>query len=459
MEVNREWWSGTERYINNDNSYNPEHVVTTIGDLSTDIPANPTKYIGVEWDKSICPWKINYKSDFFNPQWCLPYYQLGSGDFKMVQAPFFKERKKGYTFYLSAAGGTASYQPHETLSYYAATKPCWVNLLSRTDIDILENPSQQWVYEKYYKTFPVVNFDYSKLFVAPMIHHENGAGWVFYDSPELRAGWDPTDIYGISLMFYVKTPYNSSDLISAGIHSLNNKIAPPPWDTINCWNDDDMFDNGLALTHWNSWDGGFEIGGIQTLGTECTWNGPGAGIDDPGFNDTQYPSDNAAGAFLYYPTKNIMLQMPANNDDETLWDDWIPYYKGGSNYYDVRRHLKSTVTYDQFADYLKKQLAYLGFRFCIDSNHFSDAIDSEYYFIPEIDSKGVTTGNYYQANSTEAQDLPNNSWTTDVYQETPYDGTDDEEGDDPQPKPSGRILFTGDNPPTTTREIIRIKIN
>lgn len=151
--------------------------------------------------------------------------------------------------------------------------------------------------------------------------------------------------------------------------------------------------------------------------------------------------------------------MPANNDDGTLWDEWIPYYKGGSNYYDVRRHLKSTVTYDQFADYLKKQFAYLGFRFCIDANHFHDAIDSEYYFIPEIDNKGVTTGNYYQANSTEAQDLPNNSWTTDVYQETPYDGTDDEEGDDPQPKPSGRILFTGDNPPTTTREIIRIKIN
>jgi hypothetical protein len=179
-----------------------------------------------------------------------------------------------------------------------------------------------------------------------MIHHENGAGWVFYDSPELRAGWDPTDIYGISLMFYVKTPSNTSDLISVGIHSLNNKIAPPPWDTINCWTDDDMFDNGLALAHWNSWDGGWEIGGIQTLGTECSWNGPGSGVDDPGFNDTQYPSDNAAGAFLYYPTKNIMLQMPADDDDGTLWDDWIPYYKGGSNYYDVRRHLKSTVTYD-----------------------------------------------------------------------------------------------------------------
>ena len=430
MQVNRDWWSGTERYINNSNNINPDHVITTIGDLSTDIPANPTKYIGVEWDKSICPWKINYKSDFFNPQWCLPYNKSGGG-FKMSQAPLFKQRKKGYTFYMSAAGGVMSYQPHEILSYYAATKPCWINLLSRSDIDITQNPYKQWVYEKYYKTFPVVNFDYSKLFVAPMIHNENGSGWVFHDDEQIRANWDPTSVYGISLMFYVKDPYNSSDLISVGIHSLNNEIAPPPWDTTNCWNDDKMFDNGLALTHWNAWDGGYEIGGIQTLGTECTWSDSGASAGDPGFNDTEYPSDNVAGAVLYYPAKNIMIQMPADSDDESIWDDWEPYYKGGSHEYGVRRHLKSTVTYDKFADYLKHQLAYLGFRFCIDANHFGDSINSQYYFIPEIDEKGVTTGNYYTADSTEAQSLPNNAWTDDVYDKTPYNGTDDEEDEDP----------------------------
>lgn len=430
MEVNRQWWSGTERYINNSYNINPDHVITTIGDLSTDIPANPTKYIGVEWDKSICPWKINYKSDFFNPQWCLPYYQSG-GSFKMSQAPFFKQRKKGYTFYICAAGGTASYQPHEALSYYAATKPCWVNLLSRSDIDISEDPSRQWVYEKYYKTFPVVNFDYSKLFCVPMLHIENGNGHLFRDTAQARKDWDAESIYGVSLMFYAKTPSDTSDLISVGIHSLNNEIAPPPWDTTNCWNEEKMFDNGLALTHWNAWDAGYEIGGIQTLGTECTWSNSSASAGDPGFNDTEYPSDNVAGAILYYPAKNIMIQMPADSDEETLWDDWSPYYKDGSHKYSVRRHLKSTVTFDQFANYLKKQLAYLGFRFCVDAEHLNDSIDSQYYFIPEIDEKGVTTGTYYAANSAEAANLPNNNWTNDVYAETPYDGTDDEEDSDP----------------------------
>ena len=430
MEVNRQWWSGTERQINNSDDINPDHVITTVGDLSTDIPLSPTKYIGTMWDKTISPWKINYKSDFFNPQWCLPYYQSG-GSFKMVQSPFFKQRKKGYTFYLSAAGGTASYQPHEILSYYAATKPCWINLLSRSDIDVSQNPSQQWVYEKFYKNFPVINFDYSKLFAFPMIHNENGSGYIFSDTAQAREDWDATGVYGVSIMFGVKTPYNSTNIVSVGVHSLNNEIAPPPWDTTNCWNDDTMFDNGLALTHWNSWDGGYEIGGIQTLGTECSWSDSGASAGDPGFNDTQYPSDNVAGAILYYPAKNIMIQMPADSDNETLWDEWTPYYKGGSHEYDVKRHLKSGVTYDEFATYLKKQLAYLGFRFCIDANHFNDSIDSQYYYIPEIDEKGVTTGNYYAANSTEAQSLPNNNWTNDVYTQTPYDGTDDEEDGDP----------------------------
>lgn len=431
MEVNREWWSGTERYINNSDNIDPDHVITTIGDLSTDIPANPTKYIGVEWDKTICPWKINYKSDFFNPQWCLPYYQSGSGNFKMAQAPFFKQRKKGYTFYICAAGGTASYQPHEVLSYYAATKPCWVNLLSRSDIDITQNPAQQWVYEKYYKTFPVVNFDYSKLFAFPMIHIENGAGYIFSDTAQAREDWDATGVYGVSIMFGVKTPYDGTDIVSVGIHSLNNKIAPPPWDTTNCWNENEMFDNGLALTHWNSWDGGWEIGGIQTLGTECTWSDSGASAGDPGFTDTQYPSDNVAGAILYYPAKNIMIQMPADSTEDSIWDDWTPYYKGGSHEYSCRRHLKSTVTFDQFATYLKKQLAYLGFRFCIDAEHFNDSIDSQYYYIPEIDSVGTTTGNYYAANTAEAHTLPNDTWNTNVYEQTPYDGTNDDEDEDP----------------------------
>lgn len=455
MEVNREWWDGEERYIYADDLIGETPAIVTLQNLSSKIQANLSKYEGVEWDKSICPWKINYNSDFFKKQWDNCYFRDSS--LVVSQSPLFKERKKGYTFYLSAAGGSASGQPHEIVNALSPMVPQYLNCLSRPDINLDNYPEYDWINDKYRCNFPVINFDYSKICTAIMIHNTNGAGHLFSEND--RANWDPTGVYGISVMFFTKAASSgTASSICMGIVSLNNEIQAPAWDTTNCWNDDKMFDNGLALTWCNAWDGGFEIGGMQTLGSSYKWFQES--INNPGFREDSYPSDDVAGAIYYFPIKNIPVDNPASDDPGSIWDDnWESFYAGGDYPYGIKRHLKSTITYDQFADYLKQQLAYLGFRFCIDVNHLGDDIHSEYFYIPEIDSKGVTTGNYYQANSTEAQNLPNNSWTTDVYQETPYDGTDDEEGDDPQPKPSGRILFTGDNPPTTTREIIRIKIN
>lgn len=429
MEVNREWWDGEARELYVDSTIGATPVITTCPKLEDSIRANFDKYSGVEWDKSICPWKINYKSDFFGGfQWALPYYQTGVDGTTMVQSPLFKERKKGYTFYLSAAGGGYSSLPHEIVDANACTKPLWKTCLSTGETDLTNTDIDYWFNLKYRHIYPVINFDYSRIFVAPMIHNESGSGWVFYDNAQIRADWDPTGVYGISLMFYAKNEYDGSIAICGGLFSLNNKFAQPEWATTNCWKEDDMFDNGLAVAWCNAWKGGYEVGGIQTLGSNTLW---GTDPNNPGFADQTFAGPDAAGSVMYFPMKNIMIQSPSDEDSGIWSTDWDHFYMGGGYSQGCKRHLKSTVTYDQFADYLKQQLAYLGFRFCIDGNHLSDAIDSQYYFIPEIDSKGVTTGNYYQANSTEAQNLPNNSWTTDVYQQTPYDGTDDEEEEDP----------------------------
>lgn len=428
MQVNRDWWDGTARELRVSSIIGAAPVITTCPNLEASVRANLSKYQGVEWDKSICPWKINHNSDFFKFQWALPYYKTGVEGTTMVQSPLFKERKKGYTFYLSAAGGSTSTLPHEIVNSSACTKPLWKTCLSNDELDLTNTDINYWFNLKYRHIYPVINFDYSKIFVAPMIHTESGSGWVFYDDAQIRADWDSTGVYGISLMFYGKDTYNSSIPICAGLFSLNNKFAKPEWDTTNCWKDDDMFDNALAVAWSNAWEGGWEVGGIQTVGSNALW---GDDSNNPGFADQTFANENAAGAVMYFPMKNIMIQTPADTED-TIWStDWDNFYLGGGYNQGTKRHLKSGITYDQFADYLKQQLAYLGFRFCIDSNHFGDSIDSQYYFIPEFDEKGVTTGNYYQANSTEAQSLPNNTWTDDVYDKTPYDGTDDEEDEDP----------------------------
>lgn len=428
MQVNREWWSGTAREFYIDGTVGEIPIITTCTNLETSVRANLSKYQEVEWDKSICPWKINPNSDFFKFQWANPYYKTGVSGTTMVQSPLFKERKKGYTFYISAAGGSSSHMPHEIVNACACTKPLWKTCLSNDELDLSNTDIDYWFNLKYRHIFPVINFNYSRIFVAPMIHTERGSGWVFYDSPELRAEWDSTAVYGISLMFYGKSSSDSAYPISAGLFSLNNKFAQPQWDTTNCWKDDIMFDNALAVAWSNAWDGGYEVGGIQTLGSNTLW---GTDANNPGFADQTFANENAAGAVMYFPMKNIMIQTPADTE-ETIWStDWDHFYLGGGYTQGTKRHLKSGITYDEFATYLKQQLAYLGFRFCIDSNHFSDSIDSQYYYIPEIDSKGVTTGNYVAANAPEAENYINYTWTDDVYESTPYDGTDDDddEGD------------------------------
>lgn len=428
MEVNREWWSGTAREFYIDGLVSETPIISTCPNLETSVRANLSKYQGVEWDKSICPWKINHNSDFFKFQWANPYYKTGVSGTTMVHSPLFKERKKGYTFYISAASGSSSHMPHEIVNSHACTKPLWKTCLSNDELDLTNTDIDYWFDLKYRHIFPVINFDYSRIFVAPMIHTESGSGWVFYDSPELRANWDSTAVYGISLMFYGKSSYGSSSPICAGLFSLNNKFAQPQWDTTNCWKEDTMFDNALAVAWSDAWNGGYEVGGIQTVGSNTLW---GTDANNPGFADQTFANENAAGAVMYFPMKNIMIQTPADTE-ETIWStDWDHFYLGGGYDQGTKRHLKSGITYDAFATYLKQQLAYLGFRFCIDANHFNDSIDSQYYYIPEIDSVGMTTGNYYAANTAEAHTLPNDTWTTDVYEQTPYDGTNDDEDEDP----------------------------
>ena len=429
MQVNREWWSGTERYIYAENLIGADPIITTIGSLNTAIRADLSKFESVKWDKSICPWKIHHNSDFFKLQWDNNYFT--SGDTLVVtQAPFFKDRRKGYTFYLSAVGGEAQFQPHENYVWWASTKPQYLNCLSRSGIDLENATVSQWILEKYGYNFPVVDFNYSRIFTAVMIHDTDGRGHLL--SEDDRSGWNAAGVFGVSVMFFCKSENNSNTYaLCASIISLNNEIQAPPWTTTNCWKDDLMFDNGLAVTSSlmeSGWSG-YSCYGLQTLGTNCKWF---SGDVNPGFDSTHMAGDDAAGSVYFFPAKNIPVDNPAADEPDSVWSDqWESFYAGGGYPYGIKRHLKSTVSFDEFLSYIKQQLAYLGFRFCADANHLSDAIDSQYFYIPEIDSNGVTTGNYAAANAPEAENYINYTWTDDVYESTPYDGTDDDddEGD------------------------------
>jgi hypothetical protein len=106
---------------------------------------------------------------------------------------------------------------------------------------------------------------------------------------------------------------------------------------------------------------------------------------------------------------------------------------------------------NEVRDYILSQFAYIGLLFVYDPDDYNKAPGDTGLYVPVFDANGITTGTY--KDGADALTLSNASWNV---PETNYDPTRPPE---PGPGPGGRILFTGDNPPTTTREIVRIKIN
>lgn len=410
MEINREFYSGNTRKITDSNS---NMIVEFISNsLYTDITATPTKYIGKEWDKSASPWKINYKSEFFNLDYMLGYNAGYEEPVTVAQSKFFKERKKGYTFYLSSNGGNSFSGAHSRLF------PVWLATLSRSDINLSDTVTNNWVNDKYKELHPVINFDYSKIFAVPFLQIKNEGNRVLF-SESLRANFDPTNYSGWGVGFVYKNGVNNIDL-AMEIVSLNNTFLTPDWLTTNCFSSEE-FDNGLSITTYDV--SSATVRNVAQLGERMQYSGNTGTYFDP--ND--FASTDIAGIMQYYPNRMIYI----NGTENPIYNN--VYYGGfiSNNMRPFRRTFASGVTFDDLAEYIAKEMAYIGFRFLVDCSQINQPIDSEYYYIPEINSAGVTTGNYYTADSAEAAQLPNNDWTTDVYSVTPYDGTDDDEDEDP----------------------------
>ena len=424
MQVNRDWYDGTTYTL----YANSQPIIECLTDtINTKIRANTEKFTG-EWDKSICPWKINYQADFINPDYTLAWNN--NNTWETFTSPLLKERKKGYTFYLSYSSSNMQ-DRYDRDKYFANYLPSWMALLTNPELDLENSVYSGWIESKYDKIAPVVMFDYSKIFVIPTINNN-----LF--NPNIEANFDPTTIHSIGFAFFYKNQYDFGTELRAGAVLLNNKLALPEWsaDCTNSWKLEDMIDNGCFITPY--WVRSSNLYRLSSLGTrpnivDMPWRSSSEEMIpdaiNSNFSTQSQATKSAAASINYFPNKAIYIT--AGHSE--IYDDLQAYTAGGlGNFKEgVRRYLKSSVTYEQLVDYLKTQCAYLGFRFLIDSTKMDESINSEYFYIPEIDSVGVTTGNYYQANTGEAQLMPNYQWNTNVFEQTPYDGTNDDEEDDP----------------------------
>lgn len=427
MEINREFWSGSTATVTDGSSAQNERYTYITDTLYSSIAANAEKYNG-EWDKTICPWKINGDADIMQTEFVLPW--TNGTNWTVVKSDFHKKRRKGYTFYLSCNGSNFQ-DGYDQDIYIANYCGAWLSMPSVPNYDIADTVCKEWTESKFDRINPIINFDYANIFVVPTV---NGVEL----TPNLETNFDPTTIYNIGFAFYYKDFVGTYYNMAAAVVSLNNEIDVPSWSAYNtnCFDISGMYDNGFMLTPY--WIEHTNFHAIPALGTRSSaqsipWRTRTeefiTGATGTGFSNTTTSGESAAATINYFPNKAVYI----STGKSELWDDYEVYYGGGTSgfQYAVRRHLKSTVTYAELLDYIAKECAYLGFKFCLDSTRKTEDIDSQYYYIPEINDKGVTTGNYYAANSQDAQNLINYDWSTNVYSVTPYDGTDDDEDGDP----------------------------
>ena len=376
---------------------------------------NPDNVASPILDDSIIPWKVNEKSDVFNQKYIYPYCY----DFTTTQnsvwmyeiSDYTRNVNGGFRFFIQDAYFTnGTNGPNGT----------WVYRYSPL------NTKAQLDEGQYKYIFPIVGFDYSKcyiqaslLYVAKSVFDDTSTAWTassvntmsLKDIIDDDTKWQNNYIYGIQYQLRYKDLSGSHSL---GMFAYDKIKASPYSGGFYPYGDDfNHYQTAMTNVHDTGQMGRAQIGGVVGgTGNSFTirW-------------DSTIHTDMVELFKKNYDETNCLRHMGALKDGENI----VFHRHSGTN--TVR--LIPFRTYDSdskqdFIDYVRKQAAYLGFPFSDYSYNMIDNPDKTY--IPEINSSGVTTGNYALANTHP--EYINAEWTTDVYNRTPYDPSQDQ-GDDP----------------------------
>lgn len=376
---------------------------------------NPDNVASPILDDSIIPWKVNEKSDVFNQKYIYPYcidYTNPQQSTWMYQSSDYTQNVNGgFRFFIQDAYFTNPGNPNGT----------WVNRYSPL------NTKAQLDEGQYKYIFPIVGFDYSKcyvqiylLYVAKSAFDDITTSWTatgvnkmnIKDLIDDDSKWQNNYFYGIQYELRYKG-------LSGNAHSLGmfayDKIKASPYSGGYYPYGENFHHYQTAMTdvHDTGQMGRAQIGGVV--------GGTG--------NSFTIRWDNTIHTDI--------VELFKKNYDETTCLRHMGGLHEGENIVFNRKSSNSTVrlipyrTYESdskqdFIEYARKQAAYLGFPFSDYSYNMIDNPDKTY--IPEINSSGVTTGNYALA-STQPEYI-NAEWTTDVYNKTPYNPENDK-ADDP----------------------------
>lgn len=391
--------------------------------------------LGIELDPSIIPWKINERSDVMRRQ-----YAYGQQDFSHNPWSSYTQVhegiKRGYRFIL---GGQGTWSTSSAPSNVPGAKPIWN---SRHDhwTDLSTYSTTGFNYEKY--LIPFVDFNYRQTIAYYTICYV-GKSW--HPSYPDEAPFNPSEIAPSQL---TDTWLASNWVVGFKVYIYSGGTQSPqtagykcqfiPFDRVHT---SQYFDSEYSaygkdtLQYWNAFLGYSDSRG----GVTCSIGGYYGrwsiiGHQNPTAEDW-YKYGNKGGYFDYDMPDTIGGVIDNVEGDEQSGEYALAHaaFKGGSSWNYLSGVLKdyNSMTADEIKAYMRKQLAYLGFiftewldlaRYGFDTNYSSS------YYVPEIDSDGVTTGNY---KPYPESDYDNTDWTTGIADVTPYDPEADIPDEDP----------------------------
>lgn len=435
---------------------------TAYGSLDTLVRSplyNPDNKATVPLDSSIIPWKVNENSKVFRRKYCeLSFPNRGGSDPPAIidyfnQSANYKESENfaiknlnGFRFFV------AYYTVNDNSQQYIEN--AWVRRYSPYNYknEFLDGTSGT---QPYKNIFPLVSFDYSRtvatveVALIPKIYLDNSVSISsdasinkYYDNrtPDYNATYkslsaltddDLTNNYLVGFLFNV---YSGGDSSTAGLNltiiPIDEHLAVPA----NEWGGTtgQGYPYQSDFTCYTSWVASSinRVRYCQLGGATSYVNPANCGVE--GAEPATYNAQ-------YYETKGMRTMNTEDFEGEGLEvGSWtiITNTKSGSlpngrviSWFIPKCYNNLTVA--QIRTAIFKELAYLGFWFT-DDVYYARYVDMtnhpEKYYLPEIDSMGVTTGNYKAY--SEATEESNFDWNTNIYNKTPYNPENDN-ADDP----------------------------
>lgn len=413
----------------------------------------------VPLDSSIIPWKVNENSKVFKRKYCeLSFTNSGGSDPPAIADYFdqhanYKESEdyaikniSGYRFFAAYYTVNSTSQSYIENSWGVRYSP--YNYKN----EFLNGTKGTAPYKDIY---PVVSFDYSrtvatvKAALIPKINLDDSAPISsdphinkYYNNktPDYQATYkdlasltdnDLTTNYLVGFLFTVYSGGSSSNAgISLTIIPIDEHLAVPAaqWGGTT----GQGYPYQSDFTCYTSW-----IASDVNLVRYCQLGGATSNVNPA--NCGRDGAEPATYNAQYYETKGMRTMNTEDFEGEGLEvGSWTITTNTGSGSLPNGRVISwfipkcyNNLTVSQIRTAIFKELAYLGFWFT-DDVYYARYVDMtnhpEKYYLPEIDSAGVTTGNYKPY--SEASEEINFDWNTDVYNKTPYDPENDK-ADDP----------------------------